>query len=335
MAKREAAAAPPVEAAADEVAYDQLTIFERMKIWAQERGPGGCAASSSTWCLVCSLALVGGKVVEKIVDEAPSFEEAKVDQARRRAEGDRAVRGRRDAGRPHRIEHRHADAGKAGPDGPRGRSTTTTAPSSSTRAAASRRDTQAAEPRRPRRVRHQGHRRRPGRQGQGRRRRRRGHRHASRQRRRRLGIRRTRQRQPQGHARQRRRHPAVGTGRGRRARTGSPGTSRPTAVGASTATRPAARTPLAPARAAPATTGRGHRPGAAAVPRRRTDARVERPLPAEHPRRHLLPHQQSEAERRPAHGRDDVRPRPGLHRAVRVLRHERRQDRWAGPPRRR
>ena len=34
----------------------------------------------------------------------------------RRAEGDRAVRGGRDAGRPHRVEHRYAVAGEAGPD---------------------------------------------------------------------------------------------------------------------------------------------------------------------------------------------------------------------------
>ena len=63
---------------------------------------------------------------------------------------------------------------------------------------------------------------------------------------------------------------------------------------------------------------------------RRTNARIERLLQEHHRRRHPLPRQQSKGQRRPAHWRRHVRPGPGLHRALRMLRYEQRQGYQAG-----
>ena len=98
-------------------------------------------------------------------------------------------------------------------------------------------------------------------------------------------------------------------------------------------TRPAARTPRAPARHEPATSAAATAPWPAAVPGRRTNARDQGPVQADHRRRHLL---SCRATSRPTaicawHGHH-VRPRPGRHRPVRMLRHDRRQARAARGP---
>ncbi len=54
-------------------------MFERARMWITEEGPWWLCSFVFHVVLVCSLALVGGKVVEKFTEEAPSFEEAKVD----------------------------------------------------------------------------------------------------------------------------------------------------------------------------------------------------------------------------------------------------------------
>ena len=53
----------------------------RIKNWITEEGPWWLCSFVFHLVLVCSLALISGKVVERIVDEAPSFEEAKIDKA--------------------------------------------------------------------------------------------------------------------------------------------------------------------------------------------------------------------------------------------------------------
>ena len=80
--------------------------------------------------------------------------------------------------------------------------------------------------------------------------------------------------------------------------------------------------------------GRRHRLGPVALLGRRTDARVERPLPEE---RSPPASASSSANQKPngdlRMGGRDVRPRPGRHRPVRVLRHERRPKTCRPPPR--
>ena len=51
-----------------------------MKNWVQEEGPWWLCSFVFHLVLVCSLALVSGRVVEKVVDDAPSFDEAKLDK---------------------------------------------------------------------------------------------------------------------------------------------------------------------------------------------------------------------------------------------------------------
>lgn len=63
----------------DEVMHDGF--LGRAKAWVQEEGPWWLCSFVFHLVLVCSLALVSGKIVEKIVDEAPSFEEATMDKA--------------------------------------------------------------------------------------------------------------------------------------------------------------------------------------------------------------------------------------------------------------
>jgi len=80
-AKQEPAKTPaPTETAADELAYGRPSIFERMKIWAQEEGPWWLCSFVFHMLLVCSLALISTKAIEAVTDEAPSFDEAKVDK---------------------------------------------------------------------------------------------------------------------------------------------------------------------------------------------------------------------------------------------------------------
>ena len=92
MAEREAANEPVVEATSRatpalpralplEVA-PELThsgVLQRAKDWFLEEGPWWLCSFVFHIILVCSLALVGGKVIETITEEAPSFEEAKID----------------------------------------------------------------------------------------------------------------------------------------------------------------------------------------------------------------------------------------------------------------
>jgi hypothetical protein len=52
----------------------------RMKNWLQDEGPWWLCSFVFHLVLVCSLALISGRVVEKVVDEAPSFEEASIDK---------------------------------------------------------------------------------------------------------------------------------------------------------------------------------------------------------------------------------------------------------------
>jgi hypothetical protein len=78
--------------AATEAAVIQATVVDiptelmhagvagRIKNWIQEEGPWWLCSFVFHVVLVCSLALVSGKVVEKIVDEAPSFDEAQLDK---------------------------------------------------------------------------------------------------------------------------------------------------------------------------------------------------------------------------------------------------------------
>jgi len=56
-------------------------IAGRIKAWFTEDGPWWLCSFVFHVVLVCSLALLGGKAIEKVAGEAPSFEEAKVDQA--------------------------------------------------------------------------------------------------------------------------------------------------------------------------------------------------------------------------------------------------------------
>ena len=74
------------------------------------------------------------------------------------------------------------------------------------------------------------------------------------------------------------------------------------------------------------TSRRRHRLGLVAVPGRRPNPRIPRPLQKDHRRRDQVPDRQPAAGRRPVRGRRHVRPRSGRHRPVGVLRHDRRQN---------
>ena len=60
--------------------WAHVGVVGRIKNWIPEEGPWWLCSFVFHLVLVCSLALISGKVVEKIVDEAPSFEEAKIDK---------------------------------------------------------------------------------------------------------------------------------------------------------------------------------------------------------------------------------------------------------------
>jgi hypothetical protein len=61
------------------VEHEHRGFFERTRAWFREDGPWWLCSFVFHLILVCSLALLGGKVVESIAQEAPSFEEAKID----------------------------------------------------------------------------------------------------------------------------------------------------------------------------------------------------------------------------------------------------------------
>lgn len=57
-----------------------MGFFERFRPWFSEEGPWWLCSFVFHLVLICSLALIGGKVVETIIDKAPAFEAAEVDQ---------------------------------------------------------------------------------------------------------------------------------------------------------------------------------------------------------------------------------------------------------------
>lgn len=58
----------------------RVGIFSGAKAWFQDEGPWWLCSFVFHLVLVCSLALVSAKIVPKIVDEAPSFEEARMEK---------------------------------------------------------------------------------------------------------------------------------------------------------------------------------------------------------------------------------------------------------------
>ena len=60
--------------------WAHVGVGGRIQSWIAEEGPWWLCSFVFHLVLVCSLALVSGKVVEKVVDEAPSFEEANIDK---------------------------------------------------------------------------------------------------------------------------------------------------------------------------------------------------------------------------------------------------------------
>ena len=54
-------------------------FWERSKAWFFEEGPWWLCSFVFHLVLVCSLALIGGKVVQQMTDQAPTFDEAKID----------------------------------------------------------------------------------------------------------------------------------------------------------------------------------------------------------------------------------------------------------------
>ena len=91
-------------------------VVWRIRTWGLEEGPWWLCSFVFHLVLVCSLALLGGKVVEKIVDEAPSFEEANVQRpidVPQQIERFEVAETPED---PTRIEYGYVVAGEAGPD---------------------------------------------------------------------------------------------------------------------------------------------------------------------------------------------------------------------------
>ncbi len=72
-------AAAAAESSAEESPPRRRGIFGRMRTWFLEEGPWWLCSFVFHIILVCSLALLGGKAIEKVAGEAPSFEEAKVE----------------------------------------------------------------------------------------------------------------------------------------------------------------------------------------------------------------------------------------------------------------
>jgi hypothetical protein len=73
-------ALPPAAAPESSPELPPRGILGRAKAWFVEEGPWWFCSFVFHVVLVCSLALIGGKAIEKDAGEAPSFEEAKVDQ---------------------------------------------------------------------------------------------------------------------------------------------------------------------------------------------------------------------------------------------------------------
>ncbi|MBN1394918.1 MAG: terpene cyclase/mutase family protein [Pirellulales bacterium] len=62
---------PPLEAAG-------MGLFEKAKLWFSEEGPWWMCSFVFHLVLICSLALIAGKTVEKMVDQAPAFDEVEL-----------------------------------------------------------------------------------------------------------------------------------------------------------------------------------------------------------------------------------------------------------------
>ena len=134
-----------------------------MQIWIQEEGPWWLCSFVFHMVLICSLALIGTSAVVAVVGDAPSFDEAKVD-AQGSAQGIEHFELGETPEDAHRIEHRDADAGEAGPDGPGGEILRRQPRVLGRAAGWQSAGQQPAEPWRTGRLRHPGHRPRSGRQ---------------------------------------------------------------------------------------------------------------------------------------------------------------------------
>ncbi len=74
--------APVVESAPESLPEPPAQgIFGRIKTWFVEDGPWWLCSFVFHIVLVCSLALLGGRAIEKVAGDAPSFDEAKVEPA--------------------------------------------------------------------------------------------------------------------------------------------------------------------------------------------------------------------------------------------------------------
>ena len=79
---RTLSAAPTVESAPESSPEPpHHGILGRTRAWFVEEGPWWLCSFVFHIILVCSLALLGGKAIEKGVGEAPSFEEAQAERA--------------------------------------------------------------------------------------------------------------------------------------------------------------------------------------------------------------------------------------------------------------
>ncbi len=117
MAKREATPeTAPVTASQAAVELAHVGVLGGAKAWVVHEGLWWLCSFVFHLGLVCSLALVGGKVVQKVVDEAPSFEEANVPQSVEVPQQIERFEVSQTPEDSHRVEQRNAGAGKAGRD---------------------------------------------------------------------------------------------------------------------------------------------------------------------------------------------------------------------------
>jgi hypothetical protein len=70
---------PPVFSPEPPSEFTQERVVDRTRHWLTEDGPWWLCSFVFHLILICSLALIGGKAVQSIAEEAPSFDEAKVD----------------------------------------------------------------------------------------------------------------------------------------------------------------------------------------------------------------------------------------------------------------
>lgn len=58
----------------------QSSLIERTRHWFSEEGPWWLCSFVFHMVLICSLLFIGGKAIEKVIDEAPSFDEVRIDK---------------------------------------------------------------------------------------------------------------------------------------------------------------------------------------------------------------------------------------------------------------